>query len=526
MKTSFDFVTLTTILAGRAAAKNIFDERSNTLQAVGRRSERIGSVSPGAASADCAKPVDVELYANSGGSIRFVPDARACRSGRAYVGSSADERRHINLVPSVSGDGSFMASVTDDETGAVYSIAKNDRGETIVTERLQEDYGPELDPEDVMDPSERALLEARLSSPGEEAGGGLRGVAGRLKNQGDRFLSENDSVRSLQDKTVMDVLVLWTTWAECRDWTGTRECGRSPGSADHMRDRINLAIVETNTAYAESGVNAELRLVHSVHTEYVESAGFSPALSDLRSNGDGKIDEAHTLREQYGADIVALIIDDPQYCGIAYLGPSKSAMFSVTAWNCATGYYSFGHEIGHNLGCNHDKGTTNACANSNYNYGWRDPQAAFRSILAYSCRSGQCDNNAGGGCTRVQRFSNPNFLYNDKPIGDAVHDNARKINDVKATVAAYYTATPVTPPPTDSPTLPPPTASPTIPPPTTSPTVPPPTSAPTTANPTVRPTSRPTSPPTQLDCSIYWGGDCKNTPGCDWRGGNGGCVKV
>lgn len=60
-------------------------------------------------------------------------------------------------------------------------------------------------------------------------------------------------------------------------------------------------------------------------------------------NGDGKMDEAHTLREQYKADLVALIIDDPAYCGMAYLGPSKNYMFSVTAWNCATGYYSFGH---------------------------------------------------------------------------------------------------------------------------------------------------------------------------------------
>ena len=59
--------------------------------------------------------------------------------------------------------------------------------------------------------------------------------------------------------------------------------------------------------------------------------------------------EAHTLRSTYGADVVALIIDDAQYCGIAYLGPGIDLMFSVTAWNCATGYYTFGHEIGHNF---------------------------------------------------------------------------------------------------------------------------------------------------------------------------------
>jgi len=136
-------------------------------------------------------------------------------------------------------------------------------------------------------------------------------------------------------------------------------------------------------------------------------------------------------------------------------------MFSVTAWNCATGYFSFGHEIGHNMGCNHDKGTSNACSNSNYNYGWRDPQAQFRSILAYNCNSGQCDNNAGGGCTRVQRFSNPNYLYNGKAIGSPEHDNARRINDVKATIAAYYTSVPAGPTssPTPAPTVAPCTSS-------------------------------------------------------------------
>jgi len=147
----------------------------------------------------------------------------------------------------------------------------------------------------------------------------------------------------------------------------------------------------------------------------------------------------HENREQYGADIVALIIDDPQYCGLAWLGPSKNLMYSVTAWDCATGYYSFGHEIGHNLGLNHDRGTKNACNSGGYNYGYRATNAAFRSILAYRCESGQCDNNPGGGCTRIIRFSNPSPEgYNNEPVGNDSNDNARKINDVRVTVAGYY----------------------------------------------------------------------------------------
>ena len=78
-------------------------------------------------------------------------------------------------------------------------------------------------------------------------------------------------------------------------------------------------------------------------------AGFSAALSDITGTSDGKMDYVHSMRDSCGADLVALIIEHNQYCGIAYLGPSIALGFSVTARGCATGYYSFGHEIGHNL---------------------------------------------------------------------------------------------------------------------------------------------------------------------------------
>ena len=88
-------------------------------------------------------------------------------------------------------------------------------------------------------------------------------------------------------------------------------------------------------------------------------------------------------------------------------------------------------------GCNHDKGTTNACSSTAINYGWRDPSAGFRSILAYNCATGQCDNMPKAGCPRVQRFSNNVNLYNGKAMGSPQHDNACQINSVKSTIAAY-----------------------------------------------------------------------------------------
>jgi len=61
--------------------------------------------------------------------------------------------------------------------------------------------------------------------------------------------------------------------------------------------------------------------------------------------------------------------------------------------------------------------------------------------MAYRCESGQCDGNSGGSCSKIQYFSNPNSQYNNKAIGSIYHDNARQINNVRATVAAYYEVT-------------------------------------------------------------------------------------
>ena len=87
-----------------------------------------------------------------------------------------------------------------------------------------------------------------------------------------------------------------------------------------------------------SGINAKVRLVHAVRVEYDETdKTYNNAIADLRVNGDGKMDEVHALRTQYGADMVSLLLGISGSCGIAYVGPSVSAMFSIARFSCATG---------------------------------------------------------------------------------------------------------------------------------------------------------------------------------------------
>ena len=64
-----------------------------------------------------------------------------------------------------------------------------------------------------------------------------------------------------------------------------------------------------------------------------------------------KNSEVQNRRDTSGADVSVLIIDkDPNFCGLGYLGPNASTAFAVVSYNCATGIYSFAHELGHLLG--------------------------------------------------------------------------------------------------------------------------------------------------------------------------------
>ena len=94
------------------------------------------------------------------------------------------------------------------------------------------------------------------------------------------------------------------------------------------------------------------------------------------------------------------------------------------------------------MGTHHDRASLKRCDShqDQYNFGYRDPEAEFRTIMAYSCRTDQCDNLPSGRCVRIQRFSNRITDYNSKPLGDAANDNARIINQNSPLIAKYSPA--------------------------------------------------------------------------------------
>ena len=235
---------------------------------------------------------------------------------------------------------------------------------------------------------------------------------------------------------VIDLLVAYTPAARS-----------AAGGTASMLTLINLAVTETNDSFNNSGVNTQVNLVHTVEVSGNSSGNFSTDLSRLRNKADGYWDNVHSLRDQHCADQVTLINNGSQYCGIAYLMTTvstsfESSAFAVTARTCATGYYSFGHEIGHNMSARHDWYVDTNTSPYVYNHGFVNVPDRWRTIMAYNS---ECSAN-GVSCTRLKYWSNPNVNYQGDPMGvsgsgTGSANNAQALNNTRVTVANFRDST-------------------------------------------------------------------------------------
>ena len=190
------------------------------------------------------------------------------------------------------------------------------------------------------------------------------------------------------------------------------------GGAAEIAALIDLWVAETNQAFATSAVRHRMELVGRSEVPYVESGSYSIDLSRLEDPSDGHMDEAHALRDRVGADLVHLIVDGDQ---IAVRGIARiSGAFGLTAH--AAGGLTFAHELGHNLGLQHDRYERLDEEYLHPAYGWVNPQglapgaAAHRRWYTIMAYPEECDD-YGVVCTRISRFSNSGQNYNGDPLG-------------------------------------------------------------------------------------------------------------
>ena len=250
-------------------------------------------------------------------------------------------------------------------------------------------------------------------------------TAAQLSADNDEQSNSNSTTSNDQNASyTVDLLVVYTEAAKS-----------GAGGQDAINALIESAVSSANTSYGNSEVSLNLRLVGSEEVSYNESGTSSTDITRLQGSTDGYMDEVHTLRDNYKADLVALIVNDLSGCGIAFLNSTQTSAFapygfSVTKRSCAVGNLSFAHELGHNMGASHDRDNSSGGAQP-YSFGHRF--GSWRSVMAY----------APG--VRVTQFSNPEVNYNSEATGvpEAESDsanNAATIRLARASLAGIKTS--------------------------------------------------------------------------------------
>ncbi len=242
---------------------------------------------------------------------------------------------------------------------------------------------------------------------------------------------------------LIDVIVFWTPAAQ------TAACaGANPCTAQQIQNYIDTAITLTNNAYRNGGIAQRIRLVSKQAVTYTETGpdAFGNALDAITN---GTIAGTAAARNSFGADEVVLVINDSAYCGIAWLPSTISSANAgqgfaiVGGGTCLTSNFSFGHELGHNMGAHHDPYVAPGPGAFAYSHGMSRIGAtsatSWRTIMAYN---NECQATVGS-CTRLQYFSNPLVNYADGfAMGDGpARNNALTLNKSANAVSNYRART-------------------------------------------------------------------------------------
>ncbi|MET1256197.1 pre-peptidase C-terminal domain-containing protein [Aliikangiella maris] len=232
----------------------------------------------------------------------------------------------------------------------------------------------------------------------------------------DLSLMTNNGLLAAASTPVIRVLVLYSNGV--------------PTEVNDIPALVDLAIAETNQGYINSHINLKVELAHLSSINY-DAVGVSKDLDRLKATNDGYMDSAHTLRNKYSADVVMLLTPKEQYCGkAAAIGAtSASSGFAVTIQSCATGYYSFGHELGHLFGARHNPERDSTTTPYAYGHGYQDTDKKWRTIMAYNCSPS---------CSRINWWSNPYQRRDGRAMGTIEKsNNARVLPNTAAKIAAF-----------------------------------------------------------------------------------------
>jgi len=215
----------------------------------------------------------------------------------------------------------------------------------------------------------------------------------------------------------------------------TPEFLASFASESDMNVFVDLVFEETNQGYINSEMPVRVsKLGPRQHPTLVDIEDSFQLIDDFEDS----LPRTELLN---CADAAALLVNEFNNCGIANFRTTTSCRsFSLTQKSCATGYYSFGHEIGHNFGATHNPEEFTTTSGDGYAHlilpTGSSKYSGYRTILGY---------NADGHRYRKNYYSNPDVIFPTTGTPTGVTDlsnNARLISSNRFAMAACGTDEP------------------------------------------------------------------------------------
>ncbi len=209
---------------------------------------------------------------------------------------------------------------------------------------------------------------------------------------------------------VSQMMVLYTALAQ-----------QLAGGQDGIETQIDLDWAGMNMAFYNSGVTAEMELVGTRAVTYIETGNVITDIGNLTN--PAIFPQLSNWMVSTGAHYVSLFVGAAQttsagtIAGVGYV-PGYASVVYIPYGNQA-----FPHELGHNFGCLHDRGTMGIPTGDGYNFGYKLNSAGTTYIDIMSYQPGNW----------IQFYSNPDVTFQGQPTGvdptaPTAADNALEIN--------------------------------------------------------------------------------------------------
>lgn len=240
----------------------------------------------------------------------------------------------------------------------------------------------------------------------------------------------------LGDPTIRDTITLMIVFTpSAAAWSSENETD--------INNTIGLLMEKSQLALDNSNTLITLKLVYTAQVNYTELNNDND-LYNLTEYGDGMMEDVHSWRDAYCADVVVLLENIEFTGGLGWVLNSTSGLpnfgFSLSRVQQVSSSYTTIHEIAHNIGCHHPKSQSNAPGPGIFPYsaGWRWAESSGVEYCTVMTSPDGKYFPDGIDAIRIPYFSSPDIQFQGMPIGDVVEaDNARTLREMKHVVASY-----------------------------------------------------------------------------------------